>query len=677
MTPSTAQPPAQHCIHWQRTLPHGPGTCTLGMHGGRPYIGNCQACPHHYPAEAPADPADRNLLLTYDTGNLGDDIQATAVADLMPGISGTVLRSHLATTPATGRMLLAGWFTTGPGEWPPAPGIAPTFLSFHAHDPRTITHHIDLLRAHAPIACRDQATVDLCRANGIEAWWAGCVTLTLQSDCTPPANAKPITVDYPIPGIENLTQSITGNTPHRMAQARAHIDRLAQARCVITTRLHTALPCAALGIPCLLIGDPADPRFTGLSQLVHFAPLTSPSSLPSLISSFLDTPPPNPNAALRNDLANRLRTRARRIFLGVPLTGTPGWHHHTRTADPADCGTWTPTSPAHDIPPLPAPAHWGTSHIDRYAPILMTHMPERGILDMPGGIVASDTPITPDGRIIPDLTWWSGDRRPRMPLPVAHTEPTHISGRTLLLSSDWSALNWGHWLMDSIGRLSTLAQAGRTIDEFDHIILPDWPKPDGRRILSALGIDPARLIQIPPHSALRCQHLTIPSFDGVSCAYRATLPAFLQSTVNAPQWWSAPGQRLYIRRGDRTGRRMPNERRMEAIATNLGFRIIEPWLGDNIPDFAGASIIVGIHTAALSNIIFSQPGTHVMEIVPTGHQQLYYRSLANAARLRYSILIGHSTHLQVGRVFGQFCQSPVDVDLLDFQHALCSLITQP
>ena len=32
------------CLHWTRKASHGQGACALGLYGGKPWVGNCQAC---------------------------------------------------------------------------------------------------------------------------------------------------------------------------------------------------------------------------------------------------------------------------------------------------------------------------------------------------------------------------------------------------------------------------------------------------------------------------------------------------------------------------------------------------------------------------------------------------------------------------------------------------------
>jgi polysaccharide pyruvyl transferase WcaK-like protein len=55
-----------------------------------------------------------------------------------------------------------------------------------------------------------------------------------------------------------------------MLKAQEMLDAYAQAKMVVTTRLHCALPCLAFGTPVLFVTDnPKDPRFEGMLELMR------------------------------------------------------------------------------------------------------------------------------------------------------------------------------------------------------------------------------------------------------------------------------------------------------------------------------------------------------------------------------------------------------------------------
>ncbi len=116
--------------------------------------------------------------------NIGDYIQALAASQFLPDKNGFVEREKLKSyTGKPCKIIMNGWFMHNPEEWPPAPQINPLFVAFHIN---SLAHHqllsresLEYLKAHEPIGCRDTATADMLLKEGINAYFSGCLTLTL------------------------------------------------------------------------------------------------------------------------------------------------------------------------------------------------------------------------------------------------------------------------------------------------------------------------------------------------------------------------------------------------------------------------------------------------------------------------------------------------------------------
>jgi hypothetical protein len=86
----------------------------------------------------------------------------------------------------------------------------------------------------------------------------------------------------------------------------------------------------------------------------------------------------------------------------------------------------------------------------------------------------------------------------------------------------------------------------------------------------------------------------------------------------------AAGPRLYISRRGVKLRQMTNEDEIIAGLERRGFRVLQAkWDNhhDQLAAFANAEIVVGVHGAGLTNIIFASPGTKVLEIFPFDHRK--------------------------------------------------------
>jgi Polysaccharide pyruvyl transferase len=275
-------------------------------------------------------------LLSYCTDNLGDDMQSIAARRFLPRVDCYVDREALDAPDAPHdeplALIMNGWFCHRPDKWPPSPHIVPLLISFHVtNNPEPDTgvrarEHLARspavlrwLARHGPIGARDTSTLQWLRSLGIASWFSGCLTLTLD----PPAhrhrddvvvlNDLPDEVAAAIADrtrrpLRHTTHFVTGpvGIEERLARAAELIDLYARASCVVTTRLHGALPCLAAGTPVLLIDAHWDlSRFTGLDELVHHG---SPAEyLAGKLDYDVDDPPPNPERhfGLRAELARR------------------------------------------------------------------------------------------------------------------------------------------------------------------------------------------------------------------------------------------------------------------------------------------------------------------------------------------------------------------------------------
>ena len=74
--------------------------------------------------------------------------------------------------------------------FPYHPNINPLFVSFHVNTVAALTPEaIDYLVEHGPVGCRDWATVDLLLSAGVDAFFTGCLTTTIDA-VFPPSGGR-------------------------------------------------------------------------------------------------------------------------------------------------------------------------------------------------------------------------------------------------------------------------------------------------------------------------------------------------------------------------------------------------------------------------------------------------------------------------------------------------------
>lgn len=270
----------------------------------------------------------RYALISHSTINLGDEIQSIAVRQFLPRVDLLVDRDQLNRLPAdaSGRykLVLNGWHTRRPENWPPAPEFDALAVSLHLSgevhaanptgrrpaDALLEGAALDYWRTHAPVGTRDLWTLDLLRAKGIDAYFSACATLTLGEGGALPRHDYVCAVDLPEPVLAALKERVRGRVvvvthrdpaPSPFAQRTRRAQRLlslyAQACAVVTSRLHCAMPCLAFQTPVLLVDAARDLyRFSGLNDLV--AHCTPEDFLGGAFAFDANDPPPNTDAYL-------------------------------------------------------------------------------------------------------------------------------------------------------------------------------------------------------------------------------------------------------------------------------------------------------------------------------------------------------------------------------------------
>lgn len=263
-------------------------------------------------------------LLAYDTANLGDEIQSIAARRFLPRVDCLIPRERLDADPGGDdpvRLILHGWFMHDPARWPPHRVYDVLPVSIHLSNRRASRWRIweqvpaaAMLRKpgaawldrNGPIGARDRATLRLLRQHEIPAYYSACLTLTLPR-ATEPREDYVVACDLPpdvLAALDRRTLSPLVPVSHidretrgyaaRTEKASALLRTYARARAVVTTRLHCALPCLAMGTPVLFIR--VEPDHERQEPAMTFA--NSCGRAPFLagwVPFDPDQPPPNPN----------------------------------------------------------------------------------------------------------------------------------------------------------------------------------------------------------------------------------------------------------------------------------------------------------------------------------------------------------------------------------------------
>lgn len=235
------------------------------------------------------------LLVYKNTYNLGDEIQSLAARQFLPSVDYHLDRDVF---PQEGefeesvKVILNGWFLhlRQGTHWPPPSQINPLLTSLHitpeAQGLLLSDAGVAYLKRHEPIGCRDLYTLGLMRRRGIKSFFSACLTVALTR---PNVERDPNLIvandlsESMLVRIGSDTDKELVFTSHigypnddieqRFKKAESLLDTYARASCVVTTRLHCALPCLAMNTPVLLI----NPRRPG--NFLHLWPGANSSTL--------------------------------------------------------------------------------------------------------------------------------------------------------------------------------------------------------------------------------------------------------------------------------------------------------------------------------------------------------------------------------------------------------------
>lgn len=240
--------------------------------------------------------------------NFGDHIQSLAARQYLPQVDCYVERDELNNTiPEKVKLIMNGWFTYKPENWPPHENIEPLFISFHlnprfASDIFNNPQALAYLKKYSPIGCRDFKTLELMQEQGIDSYFSFCLTSTLDLhyktekkteniyfvdvlydyDQRYVYKADPKRILYHL-GTGRIFKTMNLHKKNRILKkhipqeiidkaiainqfcsnelsneekytlANKTLQDYAKAKVVVTSRIHCALPCLAMGTPVLFL----------------------------------------------------------------------------------------------------------------------------------------------------------------------------------------------------------------------------------------------------------------------------------------------------------------------------------------------------------------------------------------------------------------------------------------
>jgi capsular polysaccharide biosynthesis protein len=241
------------------------------------------------------------------------------------------------------------------------------------------------------------------------------------------------------------------------------------------------------------------------------------------------------------------------------------------------------------------------------------------------------------GRMFPD------GRRFIFSLPAPHVT---IEAPCVLLGGDE---NYSHWLTRNLIKLCL------TEGLPEYAMLPLLINEDlrgyQREYLELLGIAPERLVKVPRGVVVACRDLLVPTQLRNHPQMRRGID-WLRARLASCMEGSPAHGRIYVSRRDTPVRALLNEPELEAALQPLGFCTVVPGtmtVREQVRAFSGASLIVAVHGAGLTNLVFTPTDARVIEIASSTIAKMDdFRQIARALGQRLATVVSDDYELTRG-----------------------------
>ncbi len=252
--------------------------------------------------------------------------------------------------------------------------------------------------------------------------------------------------------------------------------------------------------------------------------------------------------------------------------------------------------------------------------------------------------------------------------------------RTIAVLSTAGSEGYFHWLMDSLPRLEILKQSlPGGLESIDKFIINQSNLSAINESLKILDIPPNKLIYADRYTHIQARKLVVPSLPGNTGDPTAWTCEFLRGKLLKFRAEIEPIPKLYISRSRAKYRKILNEDDVLNCVSKFGFTPIyleEYNFTTQIAILANAEFIVAPHGAGLTNLVWCNPGTKVLEIFSPNYINICFWVIANQVKLDYYYLIGEGKKHHEG-YDPHLYQDNITVSIEELTQSLIMMLDRP
>jgi Glycosyltransferase 61 len=224
--------------------------------------------------------------------------------------------------------------------------------------------------------------------------------------------------------------------------------------------------------------------------------------------------------------------------------------------------------------------------------------------------------ITEENILILDLSRSFGVPKRRKKLGNRNLITTKKNeAKVAVLTTDGSNTYY-HWLFDILPRIQLLKKSG-IFEDIDFFVLPKLMYDFQKSTLAYFNIQNSKILEINDNEAIFANDLIVPSLPSELGTVNLWALNFIRDTFLPKSQMLNPNKRIYISRKNATARRILNESEIIEYLVGLGFEIIEAEnlsFDNQVKLFTQAEVVVSPHGSGLSNIVFCNKKTKVIDL---------------------------------------------------------------
>lgn len=201
-------------------------------------------------------------------------------------------------------------------------------------------------------------------------------------------------------------------------------------------------------------------------------------------------------------------------------------------------------------------------------------------------------------------------------------------------------------MLDLIPRFALIKQK-ELYKSIDYFIVNRYQTDYEKETLNILGIPPSKIIENIQFPHIQATHLMIPSqIQNIATPRQYAIKFLRQYFLNDYRKELSKNSKIYISRTKAKKRKILNEEIIIYFLKQYEFEIVyfeSMSVKQQAHCMAAAKVVIAPHGSGLTNLVFCQPGTKVIEILSLNWLNSCYWTLSQTCQLDYFCLVAEAS----------------------------------